>query len=315
MTPDTLEPRPPRQGRLDVTIARLSDGTAGSSIVPVVGLALLLVAVIGSLDYLTGEWLSFSIFYLVPVSVSAWLGNRRLGIVISLLCATTWAAIDVVYEPRYPSWWYGVWNATVRLGFFTITTLLLTALRDAHHRVAALARTDGLTGAANWRTFRELLDAEIFRSRRTGRPFTLACIDMDDFKLVNDRHGHAAGDAVLRTFADVSRQRLRSTDVVARLGGDEFALLLPETGVEDARTALVALREAFTDATTRQGWPARLSTGVVTFHQPPADAEDALRHADALALEVKQLEKSGIGFAVACRIGADSALDLRRERT
>jgi diguanylate cyclase (GGDEF)-like protein len=246
------------------------------------------------------------------VSLSAWFGNRKLAIVISTLCAATWAAIDLHYVPDYPSWWYSVWNGSVRLGFFVVTTLLLTSVREAHGRLGELARTDGLTGATNWRTFREIVNAEIHRSSRTGRPFTLACVDMDDFKVVNDRHGHAAGDAVLRTFADAARQRLRSTDVVARLGGDEFALLLPETGSEDARTVLMALRASFAEATERSGWPTRLSIGVVTFHEPPSDAEDALRHADALENEVKQLEKGGMGFAVASRLDGDPTAPMRR---
>src|SRR5437773_2624774 len=120
-------------------------------------------------------------------------------------------------------------------------------LRLAHARERELARRDALTGAPNARAFYELAGAEIARARRYIHPFSVAYLDLDDFKLVNDRLGHLAGDAVLRSVARALGGVLRASDVVARLGGDEFAVLLPEAGAAPARLATDKLRQALAE--------------------------------------------------------------------
>ncbi len=107
-------------------------------------------------------------------------------------------------------------------------------LKQAHADLQRLALTDELTGMPNRRHFFQQLDAELARARRYRHPMCLAMLDLDHFKRVNDRHGHPAGDAVLRHFAAFMRQHLRAVDMIGRLGGEEFAILLPETGVEEA---------------------------------------------------------------------------------
>jgi diguanylate cyclase (GGDEF)-like protein/PAS domain S-box-containing protein len=108
------------------------------------------------------------------------------------------------------------------------------ALKHAHAELQRLALTDELTGIPNRRHFFPCLDTELERASRYGRSTCLAILDLDHFKRVNDRHGHAAGDAVLRHFADILGRHLRAADVVGRLGGEEFAVLLPETGMDEA---------------------------------------------------------------------------------
>lgn len=105
------------------------------------------------------------------------------------------------------------------------------------------AMTDPLTGLANRRRFLDQLAAEAKRRSRSGRPVSLVTADLDDFKLVNDQHGHESGDEVLRAFAGVLRQTLREIDVPARLGGEEFAVLLPETDAGGAAVVATRLRE------------------------------------------------------------------------
>ncbi len=112
-------------------------------------------------------------------------------------------------------------------------------LRRANEVLEQLSITDGLTRLHNHRFFQEQLPREVMRSRRTGAPLSLVLIDIDDFKLLNDRHGHSVGDAVLRRVADVMSGLIREVDLLARYGGEEFALLASHTSLEGA----VALAE------------------------------------------------------------------------
>ena len=105
-----------------------------------------------------------------------------------------------------------------------------------------LALRDGLTGLYNHRFFQERLENEMGRLKRTHDPFCLALFDIDDFKSINDRHGHQTGDEVLRSLAGRLVTTLRSADVVARYGGEEFAVILPETGLVAAREIMERLR-------------------------------------------------------------------------
>lgn len=117
-------------------------------------------------------------------------------------------------------------------------------LQAANTELEALARRDGLTGLPNRRSADEHLAHEFARHRRNGRPFTVALIDIDHFKAVNDTHGHAAGDEVLRDVAQALAGHVRQSDVVARQGGEEFLLLMPETDLAGARIVCEKLRAA-----------------------------------------------------------------------
>lgn len=117
------------------------------------------------------------------------------------------------------------------------------ALQEANARLAVASRTDALTGLPNRRGFVEASEAELERFRRSGRPFTIVLADVDHFKAVNDRFGHATGDEVLRSAAAAIRANLRAQDVVARWGGEEFILLLPETAEAGGVRAAEFVRE------------------------------------------------------------------------
>jgi len=115
-------------------------------------------------------------------------------------------------------------------------------LQDANERLERLASLDALTGVGNRRLFDEALALETERARRYGVPLSLVLVDLDDFKRINDTRGHAAGDEVLREVARALRERVRGADVVARFGGEEFAIILPHTGLEQARRFAERLR-------------------------------------------------------------------------
>jgi diguanylate cyclase (GGDEF)-like protein len=109
-------------------------------------------------------------------------------------------------------------------------------------RLEGLARTDPLTGVPNRRVWEEELPRELDRARRMSTPLCVAMIDLDNFKAYNDRHGHQAGDLVLKEAASAWRSQVRSTDLLARYGGEEFVLLLPACALEDAVEIVERLR-------------------------------------------------------------------------
>ncbi len=129
--------------------------------------------------------------------------------------------------------------------------------------------------------------------RRTGRPLTIAYIDLDDFKRVNDSLGHKAGDTLLRTVAQALRSRLRATDLLARVGGDEFGILLPDTDVDGARAILEKTNTALKEAVDGK-WPVTQSVGVVTFLDTPHSFDDMIHLADQLMYDGKHAGRARI---------------------
>jgi diguanylate cyclase (GGDEF)-like protein len=256
-----------------------------------------LTVLIGIADFLTGYELSFSVFYVLPVALVTWLTSRRLGLLTSLAAAFVWLGADVTTGHRYSYPLIPIWNTLIRLAFFVIITLLLSALRRATEREREFARVDNLTGAVNPRFFYDLAQMEIDRFQRYEHPFTLAYIDLDNFKTVNDQFGHPAGDQVLRIVASSARKYLRKTDVVARLGGDEFALLLPETNEESARIALSKIQDGLLEEMRLGNWPITFSIGVLTCIVPPNTTEELVRMADELMYSVKHDSKNSIKYS------------------
>ncbi|MGI9354414.1 MAG: sensor domain-containing diguanylate cyclase [Rhizobiaceae bacterium] len=135
-----------------------------------------------------------------------------------------------------------------------ISPLELTILQDLARLVIdefelrQIAIVDSLTGALTHRAFDLALSKEIVRAQRYSLVFTLVILDIDHFKSVNDTYGHAAGDLVLQAFANLCRSTLRDCDTFARLGGEEFAILIPETGIVDAKSAIERLCKQIADA-------------------------------------------------------------------
>lgn len=256
------------------------------------------ICVLGAVDYLTGIEASFALFYLFPVAIAAWWIGTRAGIACSAASAAVWHFANDLAGQEYSSVFLPFWNASIRLAFFLIVTLLLVRIRDMLQLEKSHSRIDSLTGAFNVRGFHEIAEAECMRASRYPQPLTLAYIDLDGFKHVNDRHGHQEGDRVLQVVAQTIRGGIRRPDTLARLGGDEFALLLPQTDMARAQTFLPRLRDDLLAAMGRDNWPVTFSIGVLTCQIVPATLGDAVRQADELMYEVKESGRNAIRYGV-----------------
>ena len=170
-----------------------------------------------------------------------------------------------------------------------------------HRIVERQASTDGLTDLANRRHFEETLASEISRAERFGGSLALVLADLDDFKQVNDRYGHQAGDDVLREFAAVLRDTVRDIDLAARYGGEEFAVLLPQTDLEGAERLAERLRQSMATRrlTVEPGETVRVtaSFGVAAFPDSPTPAA-LFAAADEALYRAKSAGKN-------CVVGAD----------
>jgi diguanylate cyclase (GGDEF)-like protein/PAS domain S-box-containing protein len=171
-------------------------------------------------------------------------------------------------------------------------------LKKAFEHEKELARVDPLTGAANQRSFYELARREIERSRRYKYPFTIAYLDLDDFKAINDQFGHKVGDEILCAVVKYSDRRLRKTDLFARLGGDEFAFLLVETGPELAQTIISKFQEDAFFRIQENSSPVTFSIGVLTCIDASLTLEEILKMVDDLMYSVKREGKAGIKYSV-----------------
>ncbi len=256
--------------------------------------SLLLVVLLGLVDYVTGSELGFSIFYLVPISLATLAAGRTLGLSVSCVSAAVWLVADLTGGAVYSHWLIPFWNASVRLGYFTLHSFLLASLLGKIEMEKTLARIDPLTGAANWRFFEELAAREIQRSLRSKKSMTVAYLDLDNFKADNDSLGHAAGDELLRTVVKTIRKQIRPADLFARMGGDEFVILFPETGFPEANHVLLRIRDVVLSGMMENGWRIGLSIGATTFASMPSTVEAMVKRADELMYLVKREGKNTI---------------------
>lgn len=252
--------------------------------------------IISGVDYWITVDLAMSTFYLAPIALAAWYTDRWKGAGVAIASGLLWYVSDT-HAKTYPFAGLAYWNMGMRLISFLLVSHLLGSLRIAYRREQLWARLDDLTGVMNRRYFIQQLDAEISRASRYQLPLTLAYLDLDNFKQVNDRLGHKAGDEVLQRVAAQIRASLRQTDLIARLGGDEFAILLPQTTLESGQQVLTRLHHTLMAQDEIAAWQISFSMGAVTYlgsPSMPSSSSDLLRFADNLMYTVKTTGKNQV---------------------
>jgi diguanylate cyclase (GGDEF)-like protein len=249
---------------------------------------------IGILDYKTGYRMSFFIFYLLPVAACVWLVGRAWALAFSVFCAVIWAFAEVSSRNFDFNVFFILWNASVRGGYFIVLTLALSKIKILLEQERRKSRSDYITNLANSYAFTERLNLEINRARRFKRPLSVAYIDCDNFKAINDTLGHNTGNEALRKIGAVLSNNVRSIDLAARMGGDEFAVLLPETDFDSTETVLMRLRQMLSESMKENNWPVSFSIGLITYVEPPLSADAIIKKADELMYSAKRSGKNMI---------------------
>lgn len=247
------------------------------------------IVLVGFADVMSGAQFFLTVVYLIPVSLAAWHGGRRYGVLLAAIAVSALMVADLLSPLEGVSTAALLWNQLARFAVFLFIVLLITSLRDARHHAELLARTDVLTGVANLFAFREAGSRELERSRRTSQPLTLLFLDIDDFKVVNDYHGHSTGDEVLRRIARALCYAARRGDFVARVGGDEFVVLMPRTDAGDAAGVIDRVESRLATISRPDGSPLTCSIGAATHDPAPASIDEILQEADQAMYRAKAL--------------------------
>lgn len=241
-------------------------------------LCLTAILAIGVVDYISGAAIPLALLYLIPILIAAWYASAAVALFLAVIATGTMFVAQTVGTPELGG--AGALREVLwQLALFTVLIALVRVLSGRLRAERFRARSDPLTGLLNERACRKRLAREAERSRRYGHPFSLACLDVDNFRAINDAYGRTAGDIVLRRVAATICRYTRSSDMVARLHGDEFVVAFSEAGKPEAARAVANLRSHLHTCLAELRCPVALNIGVVSYSRPPQDVGEILRTA------------------------------------
>jgi len=270
--------------------SRYSMAQRGACFALVLGAILL----ISALDFFSGVERRVLPLYYLPITFAAWYFGWLGAVSAAALSTFGWYQSNQLagLQFSHPAIW--AVNIFSQGTSFAIVGLLVAGLRSAIARERTLSRMDALCPLLNRRAFFEDSVRLLALCRRNKRPVTLAYLDLDNFKAVNDSRGHKAGDDLLLTVAQVLTASIRASDVAARLGGDEFVIMLPEVGPEQAQSVLERLRAAVCQSHPDLTSPVGVSVGAVTYMLAPDDLDTMIQRADSVMYAAKNDGKNRV---------------------
>ena len=248
--------------------------------------------------YLPIEWASYislDVFYCLPIIQTARIAairaarryDTQTSTIVGIALALVWSSTEMAITwPDFPIFAF-VLNVFTRSIVFTVIGRVMIKL----WREREYARKDILTGLATRLELLDRLKIEQGRSERSGRPYSLLFIDIDQFKSMNDSFGHQIGDEALRVLAEILRGSSRKVDVAARLGGDEFVLLLPDTDDRSCDTLINRINASSTQAFQERSWPISISIGRTTHLGKSKEVEMVIGLADKNMYEAKKMKQ------------------------
>jgi len=261
-------------------------------------LVAVLLLLIGLGDLVTGLNVRLFVLYFIPIAVAGWYLDTRSSLATAVGATLLWVASEVAGGRTVPTAFIWIWNIAAMAAVFGMVAMGVSRMRKDRDYFRRLANHDALTGLLNGPGFRRALTRELERIKRYGHPLTVAYIDLDNFKQVNDAQGHPAGDRLLRQVGQTIGTRIRRLDAAGRLGGDEFAILFPETTPKGGLTAVEELRDAISEAPLIRKSVVTLSIGLATFFNPPqGGVEEVIQTVDRLMYESKEAGRNRITVA------------------
>ncbi len=258
----------------------------------IIAVSFMLALLIGFLDLCAGPRVFFMAFYLIPIFITAWFGKKPETIILALFAGSMWFFSDKIVGHERHRQIVNLWNTLTVTFSYVFISLLLYRLKTELTRARKTAKIDFLTGLVNMREFHARCLGELERVSRSRRSLTIAYIDVDDFKRINDRLGHDEGDVVLRKAASVLIKNIRKTDTAARLGGDEFAVLFPALGPAGAKKRIKRIKNKLRKKMKNHSHKITFSFGVITYTRPPKTVRQMIRQADRTMYKVKKSGKN-----------------------
>ncbi|MEH3054632.1 MAG: diguanylate cyclase [Patulibacter minatonensis] len=266
---------------------------------------------IGAIVSVARPLTSTPLYFIWPTLTAAYfLGRRGLAFAFAGSSVSFIAALAVNPAAQNAiQTFISTWAVIVIVGL--LVTMLRERVDGLVHDLEHTASTDMLTGLVNRRTFETITSREIERARRSGQPLSIALFDLDHFKRINDRLGHAEGDRALRRFADLLRGSCRLVDVPARIGGEEFALLLSNADAEGARVYAERLLRHVLEETKDDTAPISVSIGITELSGPSDTLDVLLLAADRALYEAKHRGRARV---IVARPATPSQMDHTGER-
>lgn len=248
-------------------------------------------------DYkILGSAITFTLLYLLPIVLVSWYSGFWYGVVLSVICITEWVFIQFIggIEPRHRLIF--VIDIFTKLAIYLFIIIILLRLKKSLDIEKMLSRKDFLTGVYNRQGFYEILDLELYRMNRNHWPLTIAYLDVDNFKTINDTLGHQTGDKLLIQMTEIIQKHIRKSDTLARVGGDEFILLMPESNIEQAKKSVDKLRLLIMEMMRLNNWQSSVSVGAGIFSQWDSSPEEIVHTVDRLMYEVKKDAKNNVVY-------------------